>query len=141
MFWSRFVLLILFAMLLVGCTGQPRSQQLAADLVPVACHREWGVGMLFITIENREQNAGPSTTKIAYDTNWPRMPRVQLMVATPGIPSLTPIWLAVDLPTVPGTDNFLLPIGKITITADARRMLSQTNRADNVLITSCNDLT
>jgi hypothetical protein len=97
--------------------------------------------MLFITIENRGQDAGPSTTTVVYNTNSPQMPRVQLMVATPGIPSLTPIWLAVDLPTVPGTGNFLLPVGKITITVDARRVLPETNRANNVLITSCADRT
>jgi hypothetical protein len=97
--------------------------------------------MLFITIENRGQDAGPSTTTIVYNTNSPQMPRVQLMVATPGIPSLTPIWLAVDLPTVPGTGNFLLPAGKITITVDSRRVLPVSDRASKVLVTSCDDST
>jgi hypothetical protein len=141
MYRSRFVLLILFAMLLTSCAGKAQSQQIAAELVPVACHSEWGVGMLFITIENRGQDAGPSTMTVVYNTNSPQMPRVQLMVATPGIPSLTPIWLAVDLPPVSGTGNFLLPVGKITITVDAKRVLSQTDRASNVLITSCADRT
>ena len=139
MFRSRFALLLLFVILLTSCAGKARSLQRAADLVPVACHRERGVGMLFITIENHGQDAGPSTTKIVYDTDSPRMPRVQLMVATPGIPSLTPIWLAVDLPTVPGTGNFLMPAGKITITVDARRVLPEVDRASNVLVTSCED--
>lgn len=136
---SKYILLILFAMLLTGCAGKP--QPITADVVPVACHIEWGVGMLFITIENRGHDAGPSTTTIVYNTNSPKTPRVQLMVATPGIPASTPIWLAVDLPSVPGTGNFLLPVGKITITVDARRVLPETDRASNVLITSCDDRT
>ena len=140
MYQFRFVLLILFAMLLTGCAAKAQSRQ-TAELVPVACHREWGVGMLFITIENRGQDAGPSTTTIVYNTNSLQTPRVQLAVSTPGIPSLTPIWLAVDLPPVPGTGNFLLPVGKITITVDAGQVLPEIERASNVLITSCDDRT
>ena len=91
--------------------------------------------------ENRGHDTGPSTTTIVYNTNSPKTPQVQLMVATPGIPAATPIWLAVDLPSVPGTGNFLLPVGKIMITVDARPVLPETDRASDVLITSCDDRT
>ena len=141
MFRHRLLLLVLLGMVLADCGWETQAQLAPTDLLPVACHREWGVGMLFITIENRGNNAGPSTTMVVYNTNSSKTPRIQLAVATPGIPAATVIWLSVDLPSVPGTGDFLLPAGKITITVDASRVLPEANRANNMLVTNCDDRT
>jgi hypothetical protein len=137
---SRYrVLLIalLIAAIASGCEGQaPRGP---ADLVPIMCHSELGVGLLFITIENHGDDAGPSTTTLEFNTSSPKMPRAWLEVKTPNIPSGTDVWIAVELPSAPGAAGFIKPVGKITITADSMKVLRGTNRADNTLVTGCND--
>lgn len=134
------VLLALLAMALSSSSAWQTSHG-PTNLLPALCHREPIVGLLFITIENRGNDAGPSTTTVAFDTNLPQVQRVQLQVNTPGIPSGTDIWVAVELPTVPGTAGFLIPPGKVTITADAGKVLPETNRKNSVIVTGCNDAT
>ena len=128
------------ALLVSGCGGQ-RGQAASgsADLVPELCHSEYSVGLFFITIENRGDDAGPSTTTVVYKTASPHMPLVRLQVKTPGIPAGNEIWLAVELPTAPGSGGFIRPVGMITITADAMHVLPETNRADQTHLTYCKD--
>jgi len=98
-----------------------------------------GVDLLFITIENHGNDAGPSTTEVAYNTHSSGTPRVQLEVPTPDVPSGADIWITVNLPFEAGTNSLLDPAGKITITVDARHVLPETNRRNNILITDCKD--
>ena len=136
------LLVLATAVLLSSC-----SSLTATDLEPILCHREidagmlkgTDVGLLFITIENHGSDAGPSTTQVAFTTNSPQTPRVQLEVPTPGIPSGTAIWVMVNLPFNAATNSFLHPAGKITITVDVRHVLPETNRKNDMLITNCND--
>jgi hypothetical protein len=97
--------------------------------------------MLFITIENHGNDAGPSMMTVDYHTNSPTMPHVHLEVKTPGIPSGSDILLSVDLPLDPHTASFFEPVGKITITVDAGKVLPETDRNNNALVTGCNDST
>lgn len=128
---------LLIAAIASGCEGQaPRGP---TDLVPIMCHSELGVGLLFITIENHGDDAGPSTTTLEFNTFSPKMPQARLEVKTPNIPSGTDVWIAVELPSVPGAAGFIKPVGKITITTDSMKVLRRTNRADNTLVTACND--
>jgi hypothetical protein len=138
MFRYRVLLIVLLiAAIASGCEGQtPRGP---TDLVPILCHSEPGVGLLFITIENHGDDAGPSTTTLEFNTASPKMPRARLEVKIPNIPSGTDVWVAVELPSVPGTAGFIEPVGKITITADSMKVLRETNRADKTLVTGCND--
>ncbi|GAC1384675.1 MAG: hypothetical protein NVSMB33_13210 [Ktedonobacteraceae bacterium] len=139
----RYRLLVFFILgvtiLFSSCEQQASSSP--TDLVPVACHRELEVGMLFVTIENHGHDAGLSTMIVTYHTHSLDRPYVQLAVQTPAIPSGAERLITVDLPTVAHTGSFLQPLGKITIIVDARRVLPETNRANNILVTICNDLT
>lgn len=152
MFRYRFLLLALFMIVVLsGCGWQAPPGP--TDLIPILCHTESGVGMLFITIENHGNDAGPSTTKITFESNASEEPYVQLEVKTPGIPSGADILIAVDfplaasaatlsdpaLPFTPDTARFLRPVGKITITVDSRNVLPETERTNNVLVTDCHD--
>lgn len=138
MFRLCILLLALCSMLLVsGCGSQAASGP--ADLVPTLCHSIYGVGLFYITIENRGDDAAPSTMTIVYNTASPSMSRVRLQVKTPGIPAGNEIWLTVELPTAPGSGGYITPVGIITITADAMYVLPETNRADQTYLTYCQD--
>jgi hypothetical protein len=95
--------------------------------------------MLFITVENRGHDAGPSTMTVAYKTHAPARPYVQLEVQTPDVPAGADRLVMVDLPSIGATGGFLEPLGKITITLDAQKVLPEVNRANNVLVTECSD--
>ena len=97
------------------------------------------VGLFFITIENRGDDAGPSTMTITYKTASPRMPRVRLQVKTPPIPAGNEFWLAVELPTMPGSGGIIKPVGLVTLTADATHALPEKHRADQTHLTYCKD--
>ena len=120
-----------------GCNGQAAGG--STDLVPVLCHRELGVGLLFVTIENRGSDAGPSTMTLSYKSASSLVPRVQLQVKTPGIPAGVDIWIAVELPPAPGAAGFIVPAGKITITVDAMHVPPETRGANHTLVTYCKD--
>lgn len=94
--------------------------------------------MLFITIENRGNDAGPSTMTVAFATNSPQVPHVRLEVKTPAISAGTERWLSIDLPFAPGTTGALEPVGKIMITVDSGNVLP---KAMHILLTGCNDPT
>ncbi|HEY7416137.1 MAG TPA: hypothetical protein VH593_13165, partial [Ktedonobacteraceae bacterium] len=122
------LLLPLIALLLIAAAYgfrklTPRSP---SDLVPILCHREPGIGLLFITIENRGNDAGPSTTTLVFNTAFPShksngaSPPMRLAVQTPSIPSGTDAWVAVELPSAPGA-GFIQPAGKITITTTSTK--------------------
>lgn len=134
---SVLLIALCLAVTVSGCGGQAAGGP--TDLVPTLCHSESGVGLLFVTIENRGDDAGPSTMTLAYKTASLLMPRVRLQVKTPNIPAGTEIWVAVELPSVPGAGGFITPAGKITITADAMHVLPETNRAKQTLVTDCKD--
>ena len=138
MFRYRLLLALIATVALSSCAWQPHGP---TDLLPISCHTETSVGMLFITIENRGNDAGPSTMTVDYHTNSPAMTHVHLEVKTPGIPSGADILLSVDLPLDPHTASFFEPVGKITITVDAGKVLPETDRNNNVLVTGCNDST
>ena len=128
------------AMLVSGCGGQRgQASGRPADLVPELCHRENSVGLFFVTIENRGGDAGPSIMTVVYKTASPHMPRVRLQVKTPSIPAGNEIWIAVELPTAPGSGGYILPVGIVTITADATHVLQEANRADQIHLTYCRD--
>lgn len=131
------LLALCLAMTVGGCGGQAAGGP--ADLVPTLCHNEFGVGLFFITIVNRGDDAGPSTMTIVYNTASPHMPRVRLQVKTPAIPAGNEFWLTVELPTVPGSGRYNRPAGIITITADATHVLREKNRADQTYLTYCQD--
>ena len=97
-----------------------------------------GVNILFITIENRGSDAGPSTMTVAFATNSPQVPPVRFEVKTPAMPAGAERWLAVDLPSAPGTARVLEPVGKIMITVDSGNALPKTM---HTLVTGCNDPT
>ena len=97
-----------------------------------------GVNILFITIENRGNDAGPSTMTVAFATNSPQVPRVRLEVKTPAMPAGAERWLSVDLPFAPGTTSVPEPVGKIMIAVDSGNALPKTK---HTLLTSCNDPT
>jgi hypothetical protein len=111
------------------------------DLVPVACHKEPGVGLLFITVENRGHDAGPSMMTVTFTTHSPGRRQVTLSAHIPAMPSHAQRWVTVDLPSAANTSGFLQPAGNITITVDARKVLPEINRANNMLVTGCNDRT
>lgn len=137
---SRYRLLPLAFLALVMVTpSSSRWQSLHSptDLVPILCHKEIGVGILFIAIENHGSDAEPSTTTVEFNTDSPAIPQVQLAVQTPNIPSGADIVIAVDLPYAPGTTSFLKPVGEITITVDARNELPETHGTNNLLVTDC----
>ncbi|HEY6541297.1 MAG TPA: hypothetical protein VIZ18_10185 [Ktedonobacteraceae bacterium] len=134
---SALLLAFCLTMMVSGCGGQAAGGP--ADLVPTLCHSEYGVGLFFITIENRGDDAGPSTMTILYNTASPHMPRVRLQVKTPDVPAGNEIWLAVELPSASGSRGFVTPVGIITITADAMYVLPEANRADQTLLTYCKD--
>lgn len=142
----KFVLLValLATAILSSCSWQtPRS---LADVIPILCDKQistgmlkgTGVNILFITIENRGNDAGPSTMTVTFATNSPQVPRVQFEVKTPAIPAGAERWLSVDLPLAPGTTSVLEPVGKIMITVDSGKALPKTM---HTLLTSCNDPT
>jgi hypothetical protein len=135
--FRSFPLAFVLLLLLASCGAH--ASHGVPDLVPTLCHREPSVGLLFITIENRGSDAGPSTTGVAFETQSPRAPHVRLHVATPAVPSRAEIWVAVELPYAPGTSSFLLPAGNLTITTNAGNASPGTAGAHNVLITACND--
>lgn len=97
--------------------------------------------MLFITIENHANDAASSTMTVAFNTKVPKLQHVILAVKTPEIPSLAARTLAVDLPYVSSTSSFMLPVGMVTITADATKLLLETDRAHTVLMSTCRDRT
>ena len=136
MFRSSVLLVALcLAMVLSGCGGQAAGS--STRLVPVSCNSQSAFGLLFVTIENRGNDAGPSTMTLVYKTTSRLMPQVQVQVKTPGIAAGTDIWVAVELPSAPGAGGLIKPAGKITITVDAMHVLPETNRADQTLVTSC----
>jgi hypothetical protein len=130
------LLALCLALIIGGCGGQASGP---ADLVPTLCHNEFGVGLFFITIENRGADAGPSTMTIVYKTASPQIPRVRLQVNIPAIPAGNEFWLTVELPTVPGSGAYIRPDGIITITADATHVLPEKNRLDQTHLTYCQD--
>lgn len=130
---------LLATMLLTGCAAQ--ASQGPTDLVPVACHKELGVGLLFITVENRGYDAEPSTMTVAFTTHSPGGRQVTLSAHIPAMPSHAQRWVTIDLPSATNTSGFLQPAGNITITVDARKVLPEINRANNMLVTGCNDRT
>jgi hypothetical protein len=139
--WHRQSLLLLFALFLMlflnGCAGQ--SGHGSADVVPVYCHSEYGIGIVFITLENHGDNAGPSTMALDYATSISRVPHVHLTVKAPPVPYEADILVMANLPFAPGTGNFLLPAGKITISMDAYHLRSEKSSAGHVLVTDCRD--
>ncbi len=139
MFWYRQVLLALIAaVLLSSCEWQ--ASHGPADLVPISCHGEPLVGMLFITIENHGNDAGPSMTTVEFDTNSPKMLQVRLEVKTPSIPSKADRIIAVDLPFVPAATERIKLVGKFTVTADSGKVLPAIDRKHNILVTNCSDI-
>ena len=128
-------LALCLALLVGGCGGQAASGP--ADLVPTLCHSIYGVGLFYITIQNFGDDAGPSTMTVIYNTASPSMPRVRLLVKTPGIPAGNEFWFTVELPTAPDSGGFIKPVGIITITADAMYVLPEKNRGDQTLLTYC----
>ena len=135
---SRLLLLVLMiSMILASCGGQ--ASQGPAELVPTLCHSELGVGLLFITIENRGGSIGPSTTSVSFNTHFPKVPRVQLEVATPSMPGGALRWITVNLPYAPGTTTFLEPAGKVTIVVDASHVMPKTGTTSNTLVSNCTD--
>lgn len=131
------LLVLCLALLVSACDGQAASGP--ADLAPTLCHSIYDVGLFYITIENRGNDAGPSTMTVIYNTASPSMPRVLLKVKTPAIPAGNEFWLTVELPTAPGSGGFVKPVGLITITADAMYALPEKNRADQTYVTYCKD--
>ena len=138
MFQHRWFFYVLFITLLLSSCASRTSHE-ATDLRPISCHREFGVGMLFITIENYANDAAPSTMIVTFRTNLPKVQDVELAVKTPEIPSQAARTLAVDLPNVPSTSSFMLPVGRVTIIADATKVLLETNRAHTILRSACTD--
>ncbi len=142
-FRYRVLFLPLIAFLLIAVVYGLRKQapQGPADPVPILCHREPDVGLLFITIENRGSNAGPSTTTLEFNTNSSTLQsngarsRVRLEVKTSDIPAGAEVWVAAELPSTRGA-GFIQPAGKITITT-----ASLTPGISNTLVTSCDDHT
>lgn len=142
MFRYRVLLLSLLALLLIAAVYGLRKQapRGPSDLVPILCHKELGVGLLFITIENRGKGAGPSTMTLVFNTTVPparsngARPQARLAVKTPSIPPGTEAWIVVELMPAHGT-GVVQPEGKVTITTVS------TNGANNTLVTSCNDHT
>ncbi len=133
--WLLFVFLAI--MLFSGCTWQ--NSHGSADLIPTSCHREFSVGMLFVTVENHGNDAVPSVMSVTFNTSTPMMRRVQLAARTPEIPSQEARTLAIDLPYLSASSSFVLPTGKVTITADATKALSETHRAHTIRISMCSD--
>lgn len=146
---SRLFLLVLAAtgilIVLSSCSRQPLTGP--ANLLPIWCHQETsrgmlqgtGVNVLFVTIENRGQDAGPSTMTIMFDTNSPETPHVQLEVKIPAIPTGEERWIAVDLPSAPETASALEPVGKVVITVSSINASRQTRKVNGTLVTSCHD--
>ena len=132
-------LALLILLILTSCGGQ--ASQGPAELVPRLCHSEPGVGLLFITIENRGGSRGPSITSVSFNTHFPKVPQVQLKVATPSMPAGALRWITVNLPYVPGTTAFLEPAGKVTIVADASHVSQKTGNLSNMLVSNCTDAT
>ena len=130
-------LALLISLILTSCGAQAAKSP--ADLVPILCHSEPGVGLLFITIENRGGSMGPSTTSVSFNTHSTKVSRVQLEVATPPMPSGALRWITVNLPYGPGTTTFLEPAGKVTIVVDASHVLRKTGKASNTLVSNCSD--
>lgn len=131
------LLALCMALLVSGCSGQAASGP--ADLAPTLCHSIYDVGLFYITIENRGDDAGSSTMSIEYKTASPAMPRVRLLIKTPAIPAGNEFWLTVELPTAPASGGFVKPVGLVTITADAMHVLPEMNRADQTHLTYCQD--
>ena len=131
------LLVLCLALLVSACDGQAAIGP--ADLAPTLCHSIYDVGLFYITIENRGNDAGPSTMTVIYNTASPSMPRVLLKVKTPAIPAGNEFWLTVELPTAPGSGGFVKPVGLITITADAMYALPEKHRADQTYVTYCKD--
>ena len=138
MFQHKRLFFVFFTTVLFSSCGWQTPRE-TTDLRPISCHREFGVGMLFITIENYANNAAPSTMIVTFNTNSSRVQSVKLAVKTPEIPSMAARTLAVDLPYISSTSTFVLPVGKVTITADATKMLLETNRAHTILNSQCSD--
>ncbi len=138
MFQHRWFFFVLFTTLLFGSCASQTSHE-ATDLRPVSCHREFSVGMLFITIENFANNAVPSTMIVTFRTKLPKVQNVELAVKTPEIPSQAARTLAVDLPYIPSTSSFMLPVGKVTIIVDVTKVLLEANRAHTILRSACTD--
>ena len=138
MFQRRWLFFVLFTTLLFnGCAWQ--TPHGVADLRPVSCHREFGVGMLFVTIENHANDAAPSIMIVTFNTNSPEVQGVKLAVKTPEFPSQAARTLAVDLPYISSTSRFILPVGKVTIIADATKVLREIDRAHTILSSTCTD--
>jgi len=135
---TRLLLLVLvISMILASCGGQ--ASQGPAELVPTLCHSELGVGLLFITIENRGGSIGPSVTSVSFSTDFTKEPRVRLEVTTPSMPAGALRWITVNLPYEPGTRTFLEPAGKVTIVVDASHVSRKTENISNTLVSNCTD--
>lgn len=137
--YRQLLLALIAAVLLSSCEWQ--ASHGPTDLAPISCHGEPLVGMLFITIENHGNDAGPSMTTVEFDTNSPKMSRVRLEVKTPSIPSKADRIIAVDLPFVPAATKRVKLVGKITVTADSSKVLPALERKHTILVTSCSDVT
>ncbi len=138
MFQHKWFFFVLFATMLLGSCASRTSHE-TTDLRPISCHREYGVGMLFITIENYANDAAPSTMIVTFRTNLPKVQDIELAVKTPEIPSQAARTLAVDLPYVPSISSYMLPVGKVTIIADATKVLLEKNRVHTILSSACTD--
>lgn len=134
----RWLFLALLALLLLSSCELQTSHS-PPDPIPILCHKELGVGILFITIANHGSDSPSSTMIVKFYTNSSQKRQVQLQVEIPGIPSGSNIWVPVNLPA--GSQGFLKPVGKITIIINSAKVLAQSARGNNVLITGCNDLT
>jgi hypothetical protein len=134
----RLLLFALVALIAFNSCQQP-APQASTQLVPVLCHRELGVGLLFITVVNRGSEAASSMMTVAYQTGSHRVPSVRLTVKTPIIPGGSEVWLAVELPLLPGTAVFLRPISKVTIVITSAGSPSGNPGARNARVSDCND--
>ena len=135
------VLLLLCLILLIGGGPTVSAFHVAPRLIPLRCHAETGatmlrgtgVGILFITIENRGQDVGPSTMQITYQTGSSLTPRVTFEKAIQALPAGAYRYIMVDLPRTSQGDGFLDPIGPVTISLD----VAGESRSEGILVTNC----
>jgi hypothetical protein len=141
------MLLVLCLLLLVLGGGDAPAPHGFADLVPLFCHQETGatmlrgtgVGILFITIENRGQDASPSTMRVEFATRSIVIPQVRLDVQIQALPAGAERWIMVDIPQVPRGGEFLDPAGPVKISLDVTNAVPEVKWADSTLLTACGD--
>lgn len=123
-----------------GSPGAPAAR-VSPRLVPLLCHREsdaamlrgTGVGILFITVENRGQDAGPATMRLKFATNSPAVPWISLSEALPALPAGAYRYIMVDIPRISAGGNFLDPVGPVTISIE----IAGVSQPGGVLVTNC----